>query len=401
MASVNGRRTTEGRSPEGTPMARRVGLRSLTVIVTSDCNLRCTYCYQNRKRQQRLRWRALRPALDLLLGSRRKTVQLLFTGGEPLLAFPSVRRAVRYVLAHKPDRLTVRLRLTSNGTLLAPGQIRFLTDHDVELWLSADGGALAQRLRGERTYDAVDRLLDQLRREQPEWFRHRLSVAVTLIAPTVPLLADSMAYLLSKGVPNIVLTPALTHQPGWRRDDIRLLDEQFARVFHLCLTHYRQSGLVPLLVFRKRRSERTLPAPSSWLCGAGNGDSLTLDVNGEVSACVLFARSYQRFPDTRLGRAMATLQLGRWNRDSRAGALAGYEDLLRATGLFDRRPAKHSSYGRCGTCGYRRSCLPCPVSIVHQPGNADPDRIPDFVCAFNRVTTKYRRRFPAQVARSN
>jgi sulfatase maturation enzyme AslB (radical SAM superfamily) len=382
-------------------VAGRVDLRSLTVIVTSDCNLRCAYCYQNRKRQQRLRWSVLRPALDLLLESRRKTVQLQFTGGEPLLAFLLVRRAMRYVRAHKPDRLTVRFHLTSNGTLLGPRQIRFLVDHDIELWLSADGGPPAQRLRGEGTFDALDRLLDRLRREQAEWFQHRLSVAVTLVAPTVPFLADSIAYLFAKGVPNIVLTPAVTHQPGWRRDDIHLLDAQFARVSSLCLAHYRQRGVVPLLVFRKRRSERTLAAPSSWLCGAGNGDSLTLDVNGGLSGCVVFARSYQRFPDTLLGRAMATLQLGPLNRNGLAGALAGYEDVLKATGLFDRRSAKYSSYGRCGTCGYRSTCWPCPVAIVHQPGNADPDRIPDFVCAFNRVTTKYRRRFPVQAVRSS
>jgi len=382
-------------------MAGRVDLRSLTVIVTSDCNLRCAYCYQNRKRQQHLRWSVLRPALDLLLESRRKTVQLQFTGGEPLLAFPLVRRAVTHVLAHKPDHLTVCLHLTSNGTLLGPRQIRFLADHDIGLWLSADGGPLAQRLRGKRTFDALDRLLDYLRREHREWFQHRLGVAATLVASTIPFLADSIAYFVSKGVPDIVLTPALTHQPGWRPDDIRVLDEQFSHAFRLCLVHYRQTGLVPLLVFRKRRSERTLRAPSSWLCGAGDGDSLTLDVNGELSACVLFARSYQRFPDTRLGRAVATLQLGPLNRNSLAAALAGYEDLLRNTGLFDRRPVKHSSYGRCGACGYRSTCSPCPVAIVHQPGNADPDRIPDFVCAFNRVTTKYRRRFPVQAARSH
>jgi len=34
------------------------------------------------------------------------------------------------------------------------------------------------------------------------------------------------------------------------------------------------------------------------------------------------------------------------------------------------------------------------VSIVHQPGNEDPHRIPPFVCAFSRVAARYRRRFP-------
>jgi hypothetical protein len=38
----------------------------------------------------------------------------------------------------------------------------------------------------------------------------------------------------------------------------------------------------------------------------------------------------------------------------------------------------------------------CPISIGHQPGNTDPDRIPDFQCAYNLVSLEYRERFPVQ-----
>ena len=42
------------------------------------------------------------------------------------------------------------------------------------------------------------------------------------------------------------------------------------------------------------------------------------------------------------------------------------------------------------------TCGVCPVSIGHQPGNTDPDRIPDFLCAYNLVSLKHREQFPAQ-----
>ncbi len=343
-----------------------------------------------------MRWSVLRPALDLLLDSRRRTVDLNFTGGEPLLAFPLVRRAVGYVLEHKRDRLAVRLDLTTNGTLVGPRHISFLARHDFQMAVSADGAAPAQRFRGPGTFEVLDPLFARLRREQPEWFERRVSVAATLIAPTVRLLPGSIRYLLSTGARTIELAAALTHQASWRRDDIRVLDEQFARVFDVCLAHYRRTGLVPLPVFRKRRSERRPPAPSPWFCGAADGRDLTLDVNGELSGCVLFARSYRRNRATPLGGAIENLRLGSADGENLRTALAGYEDCLKATGLFHNRAAKHSSYGRCATCTYRRECSPCPVSIVNQPGNEDPDRIPDFICAFHRVTAKYRRRFPGQ-----
>jgi hypothetical protein len=38
----------------------------------------------------------------------------------------------------------------------------------------------------------------------------------------------------------------------------------------------------------------------------------------------------------------------------------------------------------------------CPASIVQIRGNTDPDRIPDFCCAFYRSALGARARFPAR-----
>ena len=42
------------------------------------------------------------------------------------------------------------------------------------------------------------------------------------------------------------------------------------------------------------------------------------------------------------------------------------------------------------------ACSPCPLSIGHIPGNSDPRRIPDFVCAFHMLVGEYRERFPRE-----
>jgi hypothetical protein len=38
----------------------------------------------------------------------------------------------------------------------------------------------------------------------------------------------------------------------------------------------------------------------------------------------------------------------------------------------------------------------CPTSIGHIPGNTDPDRVPDNLCAYNLVSLAYKDRFPRQ-----
>lgn len=376
-------------------MANAGALRSLDVIVTSDCNLRCRYCYQNARTSRSMTWATLRPALDLLLESRRPRVSLLFIGGEPLLEFPLICRAVRYVETRRRNDLVVKFSVVTNGMLLGPGEADFFSRHDFDIQLSFDGVADAQRLRGRSTRVTLNALVDRLRREQPALFARGLSIATVVTARTLPWLAESVDYFLAKGVPQVIINPALTHQPDWRPESISQLDEQCSRIYRSCLRHYRRTGLVPIRLVRRSRGAGARE-PGTWLCGTGRGESLTLDVDGELSGCVLFARSYQRFPATPLGRAMDTLQLGHVDTAGLSRRLSAYPGVLQAAEIFDGRKDKYSSYGRCATCACRRECSLCPVCIVHQPGNEDPNRIPDFVCAFNRVAGSYRRRFPAQ-----
>ena len=66
--------------------------------------------------------------------------------------------------------------------------------------LSFDGVPAAQDLRGPGTFAVLDRLLDRLREDHPDFFSEKLSVALTLVPSTIPFLADSIEYFLRKGV---------------------------------------------------------------------------------------------------------------------------------------------------------------------------------------------------------
>src|SRR5437867_6639085 len=94
----------------------------LEVILTAGCNLRCTYCYQNDKKPRRMSWDTLRGALDLLLGSRRREVRVLFLGGEPLLEFPLIRQAVGYLGSVAGPGRSVGYSIVTTGTMLREEQ---------------------------------------------------------------------------------------------------------------------------------------------------------------------------------------------------------------------------------------------------------------------------------------
>jgi radical SAM protein with 4Fe4S-binding SPASM domain len=369
-------------------------IRSLEVVLTAGCNLRCSYCYQNDKKARSMQWDTLRASLDLLFHSHRQDVQVLFIGGEPLLEFPLMKLAVAYADEMRPQGMAISYTIITNGTLLEAEHADFFAAHDFEVQLSFDGVRTVQDLRGRGTFDILDRLLNHLRLERPDFFIRKLRVSLTLLAQTIPWFADSVAYFLEKGVQDIRISPAITAQPDWRVERIDELDRSFEAVFDLCLRHFHRTGEVPLAVFQHGDHKLLDQSVEQPMCAVADAEKLAVDVNGQVLGCVTFAESYQTFPTTFLRNRLEAMRMGEIRDSALIERMAAYPAAMRASGLFHDKRTKYSSYGRCGECQYLSSCGFCPVSIGHQPGNADPNRVPDFLCAFNLVSQKYRRRFP-------
>lgn len=366
-------------------------IESLFLMITTSCNLRCEYCMLQGSTRSRMPWPAIEAALAHLRASPRRSVHLMLTGGEPLLESSMLRETIDLAqVAATPGR-AVAIDVLSNGTLLDEGTADFLATRDVGLQLSLDGAPEAQRLRGEWTSGALEALVKRLSAHQPEWYSRRFSVAVTLVPETVPHLADSIDYLVEIGAREIGISPALGHSAGWTSDMEGVLDDQFRRLWEGSLTQMQRRGHSPVVLFRP---DSLSPQPSSsGRCGVPGATMAVVDVDGAVYGCPPAARSAFG-GSTSLPRAFAdALQLGDI-RDPELGArVPAFRRRLLATGLFERRDIDYSVSGPCRRCVWVQECQACPLSSVLGPGATDIRRVPDFICAFNRVSLKHRRRF--------
>ena len=141
-------------------MGRRDYSGSLMVMVTYDCQFRCVYCGV-RRAARAMPWETLRSAIELLLQTRQPSLQLRYFGGEPLLRFDLIRRAIAYTERRRASAgKSVRHMITTNGLLLDRKKLAWLSGRDVEIMFSCDGSAQAHRrlrpLAGGR--DVHDRL---------------------------------------------------------------------------------------------------------------------------------------------------------------------------------------------------------------------------------------------------
>ncbi|MBI5241266.1 MAG: radical SAM protein [Elusimicrobia bacterium] len=116
---------------------------SLMVMLTYACQMRCAYCGV-RNRPVHMGWETLRRGLDLLFTAPRQDLQLRYFGGEPLLRFGLIQKAVDH--AGRSGR-SVRHMITTNGLLLDAKKLSWLSGRDVEIMFSLDGLARTHRHR--------------------------------------------------------------------------------------------------------------------------------------------------------------------------------------------------------------------------------------------------------------
>jgi hypothetical protein len=110
---------------------------SLAVYLSNRCNLACPYCYVavNQGAPATLGFDRLKNAISYFLSrAPRSGRKITFLGGEPLLDFPLVRRAVDYLRAE--DRGELAVHLFTNGRLLDEKRLRFLQSRQVDVVLS-------------------------------------------------------------------------------------------------------------------------------------------------------------------------------------------------------------------------------------------------------------------------
>ena len=128
-------------------------VRTLVLMLTNSCNLSCRYCYEGREEgcappsdgggvRQEMSGETIRRSVAFLLdhSGERRSVSVVFFGGEPLLRFPVLRNAVPDARAMAWERgKEISFSLTTNGTLLTPEIAAFLRENRVSVCVSIDG----------------------------------------------------------------------------------------------------------------------------------------------------------------------------------------------------------------------------------------------------------------------
>lgn len=175
----------------------------LTLITTSNCNLRCRYCFANAgdsdfRMSEKVAFASVRYGLERAAG---RKLLISFFGGEPSLTPDLVKSVVDYA-REKHDEFGVKdvmFNITTNG-VIGKGFLEFLIQNDFFLTISMDGIPAVQNdqrplKNGSPSSPLVEETIKTLVAS-----KHEFMVRATVTKNSVNSLPETAVYLSHLGV---------------------------------------------------------------------------------------------------------------------------------------------------------------------------------------------------------
>lgn len=226
-------RAEQAKGPAILPPTEEPEVTSLCLYAAHDCNLACTYCYNQRGRSV-APFAMMSPetacaAIDRFFRRPGVSYAAAFYGGEPLLNLPLIRATVRHAERLRAEEgIEISFSVTTNGTVMNREILALLQRHFSSVTVSLDGikpvNDLHRYYEKSERRSAHDKAVETIRLLK-EKTSLRVTVKGTLTAQGLPHYRESLAYLQGLGADAAALDPAF----GPEDADWALSGESFER----------------------------------------------------------------------------------------------------------------------------------------------------------------------------
>jgi uncharacterized protein len=277
--------------------------RSLTLIATMSCNLKCSYCYEkNDPTVSRIM--SIKIAKEAITNSlcakdEFDSVLIDFFGGEPLLAFPLIRETIEWTISREWPK-KYHFFIGTNGTLLTDEMKNWFSEKRnlLTMGFSINGNKLGHDFTRDNSYDLLAPHIPFFIKNWP----HQ-PAKMTICAENIPYVADSIIELEKM---ELLFTANVASEDYWGPPEQRekLLDiynEQLMRLVDFYLEHidlYPVSRIldsVPSYLGKQKVQHRSISMDCTRFCGAGH-EMVLVDVDGSTYPCHRFHPSFTGKP---------------------------------------------------------------------------------------------------------
>lgn len=268
-------------------------IMSMLLNLTDECQLRCKYCFVNKK-PNFMSLETGKRAIDFLSDFNKNkevkeedNVTLIFFGGEPTLRWDEM---IVPLVSYAKKRGINNFSCTTNGLLLTEERIKWFKENSGQFLFSMDGDKYTQDLQrpyknGKGSFDDLQPIIPILLKYFPE-----VTFRATVTPKTIHLLADNYCYAGKMGFNSFFVTP--NKREYWSEKDIQEAERQLLIIGEIMLHMINNGYLFPmwssiedyLLEVLKPKTADPINPKGVYTCGLGT-TSIGVTTDGKISAC--------------------------------------------------------------------------------------------------------------------
>ena len=276
--------------------------KSITFIVTKDCQLACKYCYLVGKNEtERMSWETAKAAIDYILDHendrnfKQESVVFDFIGGEPFLEIDLIDKICDYIKSELFRRNhhwfnSYRFSFSTNGINYDSEKVQKFIEKNrthLSIGITIDGTKRKHDLN--RVYKGSEKgSYDDVVRNIPLWTKQfpEAGTKVTISSADLPYICESVLHLYDLGIKQVNIN--CVFEDVWKEGDDLLFEEQLMELADKIIDggKYEENACS----FFSENMGKPLDCKlqnNNW-CGAGR--MLAVDAAGNFYPCTRFAQ---------------------------------------------------------------------------------------------------------------
>ena len=258
--------------------------QAVTMLLTNDCNLACSYCFESNKGKD---YMPKEIALDILKATYNQVDPMagIFTlnmfGGEPLMNWDTFKAVCNYVL---DNNLKIRITATTNLTLLTDEMIDYIDELSIPILVSVDG---IKEVHDKHRCNSFDKVIENMKKLIDRDLGYLIEARMTVAPDTAKYMYESVKMLVDLGINNIANVPASDLE--WDAQSIQDYKDNYEKILDMYIDILNdETNKRNISLYKVDQALNLALEPikeDTSMCNIGNPRWVIVDWKGDIWPC--------------------------------------------------------------------------------------------------------------------
>lgn len=258
--------------------------QAVTMLLTNDCNLACSYCFESNKGKD---YMSKEMALDILKATYNPVDPMagIFTlnmfGGEPLMNWDTFKAVCDYVLE---NNLKIRITATTNLTLLTDEMIDYIDELSIPVLVSVDG---IKEVHDKHRCNSFDKVIENMKKLIDRDLGYLIEARMTVAPDTAKYMYESVKMLVDLGINNIANVPASDLE--WDAQSIQDYKDNYEKILDMYINILNdETNKRNISLYKVDQALNLALEPikeDTSMCNIGNPRWVIVDWKGDIWPC--------------------------------------------------------------------------------------------------------------------